>query len=172
MDSTLRPRTDEHSPHAWKLSPTAMHHTEQCSRDRARSNQIGFVYEWKDLSDLPCARRLLAREGAGFQTHHRVRAVQRTVPMGDRNATDFSQVAHLGVLRAGGACRPDEFCAYRGPVPRGDTWEATMIDDHIVTHIYPRHPAQRTELPARDEELLRAVEGLSLIHISEPTRPY
>ncbi|MDP7339647.1 MAG: hypothetical protein QF786_10060, partial [Vicinamibacterales bacterium] len=135
------------------------YHTEVCSRDRARSNQIGYSYAWSDLEDLPCAQRLRTREGAAFQPYMRVRAVQRTIPMGDRNATDFSQAAHLGVLRIGGACRPEEYVTYRGPVPRGDTWEGTMIDDHFVVQVMPRQaPRSVVRAPPRDEVLLEAVE--------------
>ena len=111
--------------------------TELCSRDRAQSNQIGHKFEWHELSDFPAAAHFREREGDSFHPSHLVRAVQRTVPMGDLNATDFSQIAHMGVLRAGGACRPDEYLTYRGPVPRGRTWETLQVDDHIVTQVCP-----------------------------------
>ena len=126
------------------------YHTEACTRSRARTNQIGFFFTFKDIAHLECAQRYRVREGADFDERHRVRAVQRTVPMGDLNATDFSQLAHLGVLRTEGAVRPDEYLTYRGPVPRGRTWEGTMIDDHFVVHVLDRrtHRARARAPPA------------------------
>ena len=51
--------------------------------------------------------------------------------MGDRNATDFAELAHLGLLRTAGLARLDQLVSYRSPVPRGGLWEFVMIDDHV-----------------------------------------
>ena len=67
-----------------------------------------------------------------------LRGLQSTLPMGDVNATDYGQVGHLNVLRAGGAARLEQLVAYRQPAPRGSTWELVMVDDHVVVQVVPR----------------------------------
>ena len=52
-----------------------------------------------------------------------VYALQSTLPMGDRNATDFAQLAHLGVLREGAALEESGYVSYRSTPPASDTWQ-------------------------------------------------
>ena len=52
--------------------------------------------------------------------------------MGEGNAVDLAQMAHEGVLRAGGAFPEERVLRYRGPLPKGDTWEGVIVDDYAV----------------------------------------
>ena len=66
-----------------------------------------------------------------------VRAAQRTLPMGDVNAADLAQAAHLGALGCGseGAAPLASLVSYRRPLPRGPTLTWVMVDDKIVTQV-------------------------------------
>ena len=117
------------------------YHTVVCSEGRARSNAFGPRMRLVDLGDLPAAVRYRQRcEAAGRVPGEFVRAIQATLPMGDLNATDFAQVAHLGVLRAGGCAALESLVSYRSPAPRGKVGEWVMVDDRIVTCAVPRPP--------------------------------
>ena len=140
------------------------YHTVVCSEERARTNAFGPRLRLVELGDLPAAVRLRARcARAGRAPPEFVRAIQATLPMGDLNATDFAQVAHLGVLRAGGCARPASLVSYRSPAPRGSVGEWVMVDDRVVTSMVPR-PAPE-ERPLGDPlfgEGVRAYEAAGL----------
>ena len=52
--------------------------------------------------------------------------------MGDRNATDYAELGHLGILKAGGALEEERLLRYREPVPSGDFLQGVYIDDHAL----------------------------------------
>ena len=88
-----------------------------------------------------------------------VRALQRTLPMGDRNATCFAELGHLGVLDTAGALDREALVSYHSPPPRDDLWQFVMIDDHIViqaTDTASRRNGRDVEL--RDDIILRRSE--------------
>ena len=125
------------------------YHTVQTSEARTRSNAFGPRVPWASVAGLPAARRLLARQ-AGLRPPEFVRALQRTLPMGDVNATDFAQAAHVGALRAGGCCRKEEMVSYREPFPyrapgAPGAQEWIMIDDRAITGVGPRALARAAE---------------------------
>ena len=111
------------------------YHTIRVSRERARSNAFGRRLRFRDVAHLAAARRLRASHPE-IDDNTFVRACQSTLPMGDKNATDFGELAHLGVLDAGGALRDDALVSYRSAPPRGNLWQLVMIDDHIVIQVY------------------------------------
>ena len=78
------------------------YHTIRVSRERARGNAFGRRLRFRDVAHLAAARRLRASHPE-IDDNTFVRACQSTLPMGDKNATDFGELAHLGVLDAGGA---------------------------------------------------------------------
>ncbi len=110
------------------------YHTCRCSEDRTRTNQVGPELPFRSVAHSRAAARLLLRRGH-VDAGARVRVLQRSLPMGDRNATDFGELAHLGVLRSVGLAQGHELASYRTAPPRGDVWEFVMIDDHIVTEV-------------------------------------
>ena len=62
--------------------------------------------------------------------------------MGDGNAVEFVQSAHLRLLQDFGAAQESELLEYRQPVPRTAVWEAVMIDDHSVVAQVPKAAAR------------------------------
>ena len=104
------------------------------------SNQIGPAFPVKQNGHLGCVKRLRDRAiaaGKPLRDDEPVQLLQSTLPMGDVNATDFGQAAHANVLAAGGALDNAELVAYRQPVPRTKLWHMLMIDDNVVSQIYP-----------------------------------
>ena len=95
------------------------YHTIRVSQERAKSNAFGRPLKFRDVAHLGAASRLRALH-PGLCDDTLLRACQSTLPMGDKNATDFGELAHLGVLAVGGALRGDALVSYRSPLPRGD----------------------------------------------------
>ena len=90
-----------------------------------------------------------------------VRALQSTLPMGDRSATDFGHVGHLNVLRRAGGADLSELVSYQRPFPLGQTHQWVCVDDHCVTQVVDRNaPTMPGDAPAdrRDVVLLRRAE--------------
>ena len=83
------------------------YHTFAVSRARALRNQLGPPRAVADVEELAAFRRLVEREGAPLPGA-RVSLLQATLPMGDVNATDVAEAAHIGLLRAHGAALPVE----------------------------------------------------------------
>ena len=52
--------------------------------------------------------------------------------MGDLNAVDYAQLAHMNLVRSSGGLRDETLLRYRAPVPRGPTWDGVVIDDRVV----------------------------------------
>ncbi len=140
------------------------YHTIRVSDSRALSNTFGPVLAWDDIAHLEAATRLHARVLRGDTRPcagppRWVRAMQRTLPMGDRNATDFAQIAHLGVLARHGGASMDELVSYRSPLPGNDTLELVMVDDHIVVQVVGPRPEPGAREPRyRDVDLVEASE--------------
>ena len=124
------------------------------SEARARSNAFGRRLRFRDVAHLAAARRLRARY-PGIRDDTPVRALQSTLPMGGRNATDFGQLAHLGLLRDGDTLDEAAYVSYRSPPPRRRPVAGIMIDDHIVVQVYEPSHLQL----AADERLLPRVEA-------------
>ena len=97
----------------------AFYHTIRVSQERAKNSAFGRPLKFRDVAHLGAASRLRALH-PGTRDDTLVQACQSTLPMGDQNATDFGELAHLGVLAAGGALRGDALVSYRSPLPRGD----------------------------------------------------
>ncbi len=121
------------------------YHLCRVSRARALRNQLGPPLAAREVEALGAYSRLVAREGPPDRNHHlddvyvklwggpeKMVPLQATLPMGDRNATDFGQTAHIGLLRSEGAADPGHLVTYRAPVPRGPVWQAVMIDDDVI----------------------------------------
>jgi hypothetical protein len=87
-----------------------------------------------------------------------LRALQTTLPMGDRSATDFGHVGHVNVLRKFGGALPSELVSYRSPFPLGPTHEWVCVDDHIITQVLPR---SATVLPTEDDDERRDLDLLA-----------
>ena len=139
------------------------YHTIEVSSARARSNVFGPPLRFSDIAHLAAGRRLVERlrqEGRSLpEACFYVRALQKTLPMGDRNATCFAELGHLGVLDAAGALDRDALVSYHSPPPRDDLWQFVMIDDHILiqaTDTASRHSGRDTEL--RDDIILQRSE--------------
>ena len=131
-------------------------HSVRCSDRRAASNAIGEPRRLGDLSETRAAAEY--REKRPDATDgDLVYACNRALAMGDGNAVEFVQSAHVASLRKHGAARPEELVAYREPVPRGPVWESVMIDDHTVIARVPRGSVR--EAGDRDTELLEQADA-------------
>ncbi len=128
------------------------------------SNQVGpsFVVDGELLADFGAVRRLLERQPAEGGARdafpgRRVRMLQRSLPMGDVNATDYGEVAHLNVLDSRGALDREAWTSYRRPLPRGRLVQTIMIDDHNVHYKQPAGESPATRGP--DDELLERADA-------------
>ena len=121
------------------------YHTVRVGLKRARTNAFGRPVRFEQIAHLEAGKRLLSRY-PGISGSTLVYALQSTLPMGDRNATDFAQLAHLGVLRQGNALAESGYVSYRSAPPAGDLWQFVMIDDHIVVQVYGQ-PSDDTSPP-------------------------
>ena len=97
------------------------YHTIEVSPAWARSNVFGPPLRFSDVAHLAAGRRFVKRlrqEGRSLpEGCFYVRALQRTLLMGDRNAPCFAELGHLGVLDAAGALGLDALVSYHSPPP-------------------------------------------------------
>ena len=132
------------------------YHTCGVTRARAQRNQVGAPRAQSEVQGLAAFRRLVAREGS-LPPDALVSILQATLPMGDKNATDFAQAGHVGLLRAHGGALPEELVTYRAPFPRGEAWQTVMVDDNVIVGLRRRGRRGRKPPTAetRDEALVR-----------------
>ena len=80
--------------------------------------------------------------------------------MGDHNAVDIAQEAHLGVLRASGALRESERLRYDRPLPSApDSYYAgVVVDDFCGVQVFPEKGWRKERLtrPGRDRDAFAA----------------
>jgi hypothetical protein len=138
-------------PHGVLLCETSLKHDEvfrassddladyyhQCrvSRARAVSNAVGDMIPISRARRWASWRRFVADDPDGARRAEErgfVQPLWGVLPMGDRNAVDYSQTAHVNVLRSAGLMRESEMLVYGRKVPTGDTLEGVMVDDHVV----------------------------------------
>ena len=131
-------------------------HSVRCTDARAVSNAIGEPRQLRDFAGTLAAARYRERCPDADEGDY-VYACNRALPMGDGNAVEFVQAAHVALLREHGAARAEELASYREPAPRGDVWETVMVDDHAVIARVPAG-AERTEHD-RDSELLAEADA-------------
>ena len=131
------------------------YHTILTPPGRWPSNQVGPSLTLGEVRDFACVQRLLARRDPDGKLDDsvRLRVLQKTLPMGDVNATDYAEVAHANVLAAGGALDMDALLSYREPMPAGRLLQMLMIDDHNV-----HYKAQPGEGRGADDELLEKAD--------------
>jgi len=142
------------------------YHTCEVSRKRAERTQLGRPLPLGEVAELDCVRRLRAREGPP-QASDSVALLQATLPMGDRNATDFAEVGHLGLLRSAGAARPEHLVTYRSPFPRSNVVQTVMIDDNIVLgKRRRRRGGARTPAPGAAEVVQRSVDAYASVGLA------
>ena len=55
-----------------------------------------------------------------------------TMAMGDTNAVEFGQGAHVGMLRECGCMQPGEAIEASAAGPRGCVWQGVVVDDHAI----------------------------------------
>ncbi len=138
------------------------------------SNQVGPSFRLGAVREFGGVQRLLARHAEDRKLpwevpptypvvrppergdRRRVRFLQRTLPMGDVNATDFAEVAHANVLAAGGALDMEAWMSYRAPTPAGRLLQLLMVDDHNV--LYRMRAGERAEDRGEDDALLEAAD--------------
>ena len=66
------------------------------------------------------------------------------LPMGDLNAVDNAQVAHVNVVRSSRGLRDENMLRYRAPLPRGPVYDGIVVDDRVVVTKVPRRVDRRT----------------------------
>ena len=98
-------------------------------------------------------QRLVEREGAPPPPGTKICLLQAPLPMGTARAADVAEAAHLGLLRSESAALPSELLTYHAPVPRGDAWQAVMVDDNVILG-RRRRRRRKKETRARDAELV------------------
>ena len=116
--------------HSFTVSPT-----------RARRNAFNIVYPASAFEGYAAYRAELA----GLD----VVPCLNTLGMGDCLAVELAQAAHLGLLRACGAGRPEHFVRYGSPFPRGPLYEFLAIDDHVALEEIPLAAARSSSTVPR-----------------------
>ena len=129
------------------------YHSVRVPGKRALTNAFGPAIAFREVQHLHAASQFRERFVDSVHPGTLVRALQTTLPMGDVNATDFAQLAHLGVLAEGDALSRPGLVSYRSPPPASFPWQLVMVDDHIVVHCEP--PNNSTP----DAELLQRAES-------------
>ena len=71
-----------------------------------------------------------------------------TMAMGDTNAVEFGQGAHIGMLRGIGGMQPGEAIEASTAGPRGCVWQGVVVDDHAI--IAKVTTAEGCESPSHD----------------------
>jgi len=118
------------------------YHSAAVSLKRSFRNAVGPWMPAAQWAGTTAYARLLERRASRglIGAPRRVTACWRTLPMGDLNAVDFMQLAHLNCLRAGGCCSDDSLVTYKRPLPPGSegVWEGIVVDDYNVIGCVPR----------------------------------
>ena len=78
--------------------------------------------------------------------------------MGDLNAVDYAQVAHMNIIRSSGGLRDECLLRYRAPLPRGPVYDGVVVDDRVVFSKVSRSGA----------EPLRSDGGSGVIESAQP----
>ena len=147
----------------WLSDLPNYYYTFRVSSDRMRTNAWGNPIARSDAMAHPSAWAALERRGeAGGEWFYRA---ANTLPMGDTNAVEFGQGAHVGMLLGAGGMQPGEALQAEKPGPRGPVWQGVVLDDHaIIARVCPSSAGaalQRArELWASSQEAYTA-EGLT-----------
>ena len=114
------------------------YHLIAVSEERTFSNCIGPPVPVRSLRQCPNAWGRLVRRVGRSRVQRLVDdggvafPAQRTLPMGDVNAVDIAQAAHMNLLRRGGCLGSESLFTYRRSPPRGDLWEGVVVDDYAI----------------------------------------
>ena len=77
----------------------------------------------------------------GGEHHRRHHLAMNACCMGDHNAVDVAQEAHIRVLETGGALERQRLITYRRPLSCSKLLQGIYIDDSIVAAIVPTERA-------------------------------
>ena len=101
---------------------------------RAFRNAVGPWLSPASMRQTAAYARLMARRRArGVEAEPaRVVACWSTLVMGDLNAVDFVQIAHINALRSGGCMGTDAALTYTRPLPdpADKVYESVVVDDY------------------------------------------
>jgi len=115
------------------------YHRARVSAERVRTNAVGSLVPLDRFLGgraVEGLRRWCAKNDVQFP-----RAAQpafATLPMGDINAVDFVQVAHLNMLHRAGVVDAETLVRYRGSFPRGPVGVGVVVDDLAIVARIPR----------------------------------
>ncbi len=139
--------------------------------ERAVTNQLGPPVRLSDFVEGAAYGRLVDRLGLdrvsrALQRGESVRACQGSLPMGDINAVDFGQVAHMRALRSVGCLSDTTLTTYRGHFPRGDVVEGVVVDDYVILQRLPRcaHEDRGNDCDRADVDLSKKALGAYAEH--------
>ena len=92
------------------------------------------------LARLPegCASRAPDQMSAGGRPVRKLQPCLAALPMGDLNAVDYAQLAHMNVVRSSGGLLDANLMRYRAPLPRGPVYDGVVVDDRVVFSKVPR----------------------------------
>ena len=92
-----------------------------------------------------------------------------TLPMGDTNAVEFGQGAHVGMLRSVGGMTSGEMLEGGKPAPRGSVWQGVVVDDHAIVARFSRTAPDLTLSRARQlwTDAHRAYADRNLLPVPE-----
>ena len=100
--------------------------------------------------------------------------------MGDLNAVDYAQLAHMNFVRSSAGLRDETLLRYRAPVLRGLTWDGIVVDDRVVVEKLPKRGGGARAVEAADvidrAQWVYAAAGLTAkaskrvrcAHVAEP----
>jgi hypothetical protein len=128
--------------------------------ERAKTAAVGPWLDPRDFVRYPAYARLIARRRArGIRSPpERITPAWTSLPMGDLNAVDFMQLAHMSMLRAGGALTDSSLMTYARPIFETEhgVRDGVVVDDYHVSAVVPIDlPASA---PAADTRVLELVD--------------
>ena len=120
----------------WLSDLPNYYYTFRVSSDRMKTNAWGNPITRSEAMAHPNAwTSLEGREEANGDWFYRA---ANTLPMGDTNAVEFGQGAHVGMLLGAGGMQPGEALEAAKPGPRGRVWQGVVVDDHaIIARVCP-----------------------------------
>ena len=134
------------------------YHRAKVTFDRVRTNAVGGLRSTADFGDGFAFRELEMRcRRDGVAVPRRVFAAFRSLPMGDLNAVDFVQVAHINMLARKQVVDPTTLIRYRGSFPDVPVAAGVVVDDlAIVARVPRRHERSSVVAPGPDDAVIQA----------------
>ena len=114
----------------WLSDLPNYYYTFLCTPERMKTNAWGHPISRAEAQSHSHAWAALTERGETDAAWF-YRAAN-TLPMGDTNAVEFGQGAHVGMLRNAGCMQSGEALIAQSSAPRGSVWQGVVVDDHAI----------------------------------------